>query len=69
MSTDVKAKMFQRPSCNGSGGEIDVVCEDGTGPREICGFCDGNGKLSRLQFFVALGYISWNKRISKESKQ
>jgi len=59
-------KLWQCPSCNGSGGEIDVICDDGTGPQIMCGFCSGKGKLTRRRFFVALGYTSWLKRQKKQ---
>ena len=61
-------KLWQCPSCNGSGGEIDVVCDDGTGPQETCGFCNGKGELTRRRFFVALGYTSAWKRHEKQRK-
>lgn len=32
--------------CGGSGGEVDVVLDDGTGPWEECGMCEGTGYLS-----------------------
>jgi hypothetical protein len=61
-------KLWQCPSCNGSGGEIDVICDDGTGPQETCGFCNGKGELTRRRFFVALGYTSAWKRHEKQRK-
>ena len=32
--------------CGGAGGEKDVILEDGTGPWEECGFCEGTGLLT-----------------------
>ena len=32
--------------CGGSGGETDPILDDGTGPWEECGFCEGTGYVS-----------------------
>ena len=58
-------KKYQCPSCNGSGGFVDVVCE-GRGPKEQCGFCKGEGELSRRRFYICLGYESWYRRRKKQ---
>jgi DnaJ-class molecular chaperone len=29
--------------CGGMGGETDVILDDGTGPWEECGWCEGTG--------------------------
>jgi len=34
-------------SCGGGGGEVDVILDDGTGPWEECGWCEGTGKVTR----------------------
>jgi len=34
-------------SCGGAGGEVDVIHDDGTGPWEPCGWCEGTGKVTR----------------------
>ena len=34
--------------CHGAGGESDVVLpEEGTGPWEECGWCEGTGRITR----------------------
>ena len=48
--------MYQCPQCNGYGGYKDIVCDDGTGPFESCGFCNGTGKCNKHDFYVALSY-------------
>lgn len=54
----------QCPSCNGRGGWVDVILEDGTGPFEPCGWCDGTGEISGRHYYVCLGYLSAEKRTS-----
>ena len=34
-------------SCSGAGGERYVLLDDGTGPWEPCGWCEGTGKVTR----------------------
>lgn len=34
-------------ACGGAGGEVDVILDDGTGPWESCGWCEGTGKVTR----------------------
>lgn len=55
-------KKYQCPSCNGSGGYVDVICDDGTRPKEECGFCKGTGELTRKMFYKTLGYESWYRK-------
>ena len=31
--------------CGGAGGETDVILDDGSGPWEQCGWCEGIGKI------------------------
>ena len=52
----MKTKKYQCPDCHGSGGEKDVILDDGTGPWEECGFCKGTGEVHRKLFFKILGY-------------
>lgn len=33
--------------CGGAGGEVDVILDDGTGPWEPCGYCEGTGRVTR----------------------
>jgi hypothetical protein len=39
------SKYFPCPICHGKGGEIDVVCDDGTGPYDECYYCDDKGMI------------------------
>jgi hypothetical protein len=32
--------------CRGRGGWRDVICDDGTGPWEPCGWCEGTGLVT-----------------------
>lgn len=34
-------------ACGGAGGETDVILDDGTGPWEACGWCEGTGYVTR----------------------
>ena len=33
--------------CRGAGGEVVPILDDGTGPTEYCGWCEGTGKVTR----------------------
>ena len=61
-------RQYQCPWCNGYGGEVEPVLDDGTGPWYICGYCDGKGTMSRNKFYIALGYFSAFKRSLKKGK-
>jgi len=39
----VESKKLTCQECGGAGGERDVILDDGTGPWEQCGFCEGTG--------------------------
>jgi hypothetical protein len=45
------------PWCNGEGGEVDVILDDGTGPFEMCGLCVGKGDVNLYHWI--LGHY-WN---------
>ena len=32
--------------CGGSGGEVVPMCDDGSGPFESCGWCEGTGLVT-----------------------
>jgi hypothetical protein len=38
-------RKFPCPYCKGSGGELDVILDDGTGPWYDCGVCNGDGMI------------------------
>ena len=46
--TTLSEKLVQCQGCHGSGGEIEVVLEDGSGPFEPCGYCRGTGRTTRV---------------------
>ena len=48
--------------CGGSGGEIEVVCDDGTGPWYDCGWCNGTGYMTPWERGMWL-------RMKREQKQ
>lgn len=33
--------------CRGAGGEVDPVLDDGSGPFNSCGWCEGTGKVTK----------------------
>lgn len=43
----IKAHGLICQECGGSGGETEVVLDDGTGPWYDCGFCEGTGYVTR----------------------
>jgi hypothetical protein len=51
------------PWCDGAGGETDVILDDGSGPWEICGLCNGTGKVSLYTYLLGHYYNieSWLK--------
>jgi len=49
-------------SCGGAGGETDVLLDDGTGPWEPCGWCEGTGKVTRWLRGLYLSYMRDEKR-------
>ena len=45
---------------------MDIIV-DGQGPKEICGFCEGEGLIwDKHRFYQALGYLSGLKRAKKK---
>ena len=64
-------KRFDRqcPDCHGMGGSVDIIC-DGQGPFETCGWCQGEGRITKKRlYFECLGYISGYKRSMRSAKQ
>lgn len=43
--------------CGGAGGERYVLLDDGTGPWEPCGWCEGTGKVTRWMRGFWLRYM------------
>ena len=65
------APPFERqcPSCHGYGGETERILDDGTGPFQECGFCQGTGVITdRHHFYVTLGYVSVEVRDRKKRR-
>jgi hypothetical protein len=50
--------------CGGRGGETDVILDDGTGPWEECGFCEGTGMVTR---WIRGQWLRW-KREERKAK-
>lgn len=48
--------------CGGMGGETYVILDDGTGPWEPCGWCEGTGKVTRWLRGLFLRYMREEKR-------
>ena len=58
------------PSCHGAGGETEVLMDDGTGPWEICGPCDGAGTITdRHLYYRVLGWQSAYKRNERKLRE
>ena len=39
-------RRFTCQECGGIGGWRDIILDDGTGPWEVCGYCNGTGKVT-----------------------
>ena len=50
--------------CRGAGGETVPILDDGTGPFEECGYCEGTGKVTRHMRGL---WLTW-RRESKRGK-
>ena len=60
----------QRPrlycqECGGSGGETVPLCDDGSGPFEDCGFCEGTGLTTPWERGWWLRWKREEKRMKK----
>ena len=51
--------------CGGGGGWIEIILEDGTGPKEICGWCDGTGIVTPA---IRGEWLRLKKEIKREAK-
>uniref|UniRef100_A0A6M3LJ19 Uncharacterized protein n=1 Tax=viral metagenome TaxID=1070528 RepID=A0A6M3LJ19_9ZZZZ len=47
--------------CKGMGGYTDIVCDDGTGPFEPCGICNGTGELTIFKWIKFKILLWWYK--------
>lgn len=52
--------------CRGSGGERDVILDDGTGPWEPCGWCEGTGKIPR---WTRGAWLRWKADKYRKAKE
>lgn len=48
--------------CGGVGGYTDVILDDGTGPWEPCGFCNGTGRMTSRMRGIWLTLKRYEKR-------
>ena len=58
------------PACQGNGGEIEIITDDGQGPWYECGFCKGTGKISRILhpriYHWAVSAYEQDKKLKKD---
>jgi len=54
----VKEKGLFCQECGGSGGEMIPVLDDGSGPFETCGWCEGTGLVTP---FIRGAWLSYRK--------
>lgn len=60
-------KARQCPCCHGAGGWKDVILDDGSGPIEPCGYCNGTGEIKNKRlFYQILAWEGWDKRRKKK---
>jgi hypothetical protein len=52
--------------CGGMGGWTERILDDGTGPFEPCGWCEGTGKTTRWLRGVWLSFKKMEKRTKYE---
>lgn len=56
-------KDVQCPMCHGMGYVIEPVTDEGYGPKEYCGYCDGKGVMRKVKlYYQCLGWLSAAKR-------
>ena len=48
------------PCCDGVGGDLDVITDDGQGVWYPCGLCDGTGKV-RFREYAFYKYLEWRE--------
>jgi len=56
-----RADFVQCQGCHGSGGYKDVILDDGTGPWEACGYCQGHGRTTKIM-------NAWVMRWARDSR-
>lgn len=61
----VEAHGLPCQSCGGMGGETDVILDDGTGPWDECGWCEGTGKVTRWIRGAWLRWMAQERRARK----
>ena len=44
---------YECPLCNGDGGELDIITDDGAGPFYECNWCDGNCEVGIYNYLIA----------------
>ena len=69
---EAKKRYFPCQICKGQGGWKEVICDDGTGPYDECGNCEGKGlieiggeiHLRNKAFKFGLKHITENRSYS-----
>ncbi len=62
----VKAHGLPCQDCGGAGGETYVILDDGTGPWESCGWCEGTGKVTR---WIRGRWLQWKAQERKKRER
>ena len=52
--------------CGGGGGETQPILDDGTGPWEPCGFCEGIGLTTQ---WMRGWWLRWKRTIKREKQK
>ena len=56
-------KKVSCPMCEGIGYTVEPILDDGSGPKEYCGYCKGTGKMNKTKlYYQCLGWLSAAKR-------
>jgi len=58
----VESKRLPCMDCHGRGGRVEVILDDGTGPFEACGWCEGTGLMTPMARGQWLSYRREAKR-------
>lgn len=58
----VEGRKLTCMDCRGKGGETQPVLEDGSGPWESCGWCEGTGYMTPQARGLWLGYKKEDKK-------
>ena len=55
----MKKMYVQCPMCHGMGYFIEPILDDGSGPKEYCGYCEGKGVMRKVKlYYQCLGWVS-----------